>query len=345
MPVIVVDKPAGISSFGVVKKVGWLLRPRSGGARPRLGHGGTLDPLATGVLPVCVGEATKLATFLLGCDKQYEATLRFGVETDTLDSDGVVVAERPVGDLTAEAITDALAAFRGPIQQIPPMHSALKRDGKPLYEYARAGRVLDRQARSVVVHAFDLLSFDPPDRARVLVRCSKGTYVRVLAADVGTRLGVGAHLTGLRRTASGPFGLGEAATLVDLERMAQAGTPWPWITCSAALAHLPCATVGAAEELALIQGKKLPWEALAAGSEPVAADPVRVLREDGSLLAVATRGPDGAILTERIFHRDGPPDPAPASPTGSPVDVRPPLPGNDAERDQQDGLEGQALVD
>jgi len=154
LSLLVIDKPCGLSSFAVVKRVRALL----GKKREKVGHGGTLDPFASGVLPVCVGEGTKVLPFLLAADKVYQAVVRFGVETDTLDVTGRVVAEYPLRDLTEAAVNSALAQFRGPIEQVPPMYSALKRDGKPLYQYARAGLTVDRAPRKVTIHALELLA-------------------------------------------------------------------------------------------------------------------------------------------------------------------------------------------
>ena len=176
MSVLVVDKPVGPTSFAVLRRVRRaLVRSRGGAERaPKLGHGGTLDPMASGVLPVCVGEATKVVPFLLDADKEYLATVRFGVETDTLDATGKVVSEKPIGDMDAVRLEAALASFRGEIEQVPPMFSALKHRGQPLYRYARAGLTLERPPRRVKVHELSLLGFEPPDRVRLRIRCSKG---------------------------------------------------------------------------------------------------------------------------------------------------------------------------
>lgn len=305
MSVLVVDKSVGPTSFAVVQDLRRLLG-RLWGAdslrRLKTGHGGTLDPMASGVLPVCIGEATKLAPFLLDADKEYEASLRFGVETDTLDAEGTVVASTPVDRLTHQVVDSALVAFRGPIDQTPPMYSALKREGRPLYEYARAGVEVPRDPRPVTVHELVLTKFDAPDRCQLRVRCSKGTYVRVLAADLGRALGVGAHLTALRRTVSGPFTLAQALTLAELGERVQAGTPLPFVSESDALGHLPTATADAAIELALIQGKKVPCGALHLDPKPALR--VRVLRADGTLLAVAEVGDDELVRTVRVFNRE-----------------------------------------
>jgi tRNA pseudouridine55 synthase len=297
--VLVVDKPTGPTSFAVVRQVRralarlWNVPQRD----LKVGHGGTLDPLASGVLPICVGEATKLAPFLLDADKAYDATLRFGVETDTLDAEGQVVATHPVEGLGADRLEAALGAFRGPISQVPPMYSALKREGRPLHEYARAGETVDRAPRQVRVHELSA-SFAPPDGARLQVRCSKGTYVRVLAADLGRALGVGAHLTALRRLASGPFGIEGALPLDELLRRVDAGEPLPFVSLAEALAHLPAVSVSEAIATTIRRGQRLDWEALGAG----AAVSTRVLQPDGGLVAVVEPGEGGAVRTLRAFH-------------------------------------------
>ncbi len=287
--VLVVDKPPGPTSFAVVRKVRHLLQVK------KVGHGGTLDPLASGVLPICVGEGTKLAPFLLDASKAYETTVRFGVETDTLDADGQVVATHPVS-LDAAAVEAALASFRGEIDQVPPMYSALKREGRPLYQYARAGETVERAARRVHIHELTLLAFEPPDRARLRVRCSKGTYVRVLAADLGRTLAVGAHLQALRRTTSGPFSLGQAVTLETLGALVAAGEPLPWVSLAEALAHLPAASVDEPTALAVAQGKRLPWV------YPDIPGPLRLLRTDGTLLAVIACASDHSVEFRRVFR-------------------------------------------
>jgi tRNA pseudouridine55 synthase len=301
--VLVVDKPGGPSSFGVVRQVRTALARRWGRKERalKIGHGGTLDPMASGVLPVCVGEATKLAPFLLGADKEYEATVCFGVETDTLDAEGQVVARRPV-ELERAAVEAALAAFRGPVQQVPPMYAALKREGRPLYDYARAGQTVERLPRAITIHQLALLDFEPPDVARLRVTCSKGTYVRVLAADLGRALGPGAHLSGLRRLASGPFHLGAATGLADLLGRIAGGEPLPFVSCADALAHLPAVRVSEDTERALRCGQRLGWGAL--GREAPPLEPLRALGEpDGALVAVVMASAEGGVQTMRVFGR------------------------------------------
>jgi tRNA pseudouridine55 synthase len=259
--ILVIDKPSGPSSFAVCKRVRALLGKRG----ERVGHGGTLDPFASGVLPICIGEGTKVIPFLLDADKAYEALVRFGVETDTQDRTGQVAAEHSLAGLSGPAVEQALAQFRGEIEQVPPMYSALKHEGRPLYAYARKGETVERQARKVTVHVLEMLSFTPPDRACLRVRCSKGTYVRTLAADLGRSLGVGAHLLELRRTASGPFTIEQAIGLEELSACVAEGRDLPALTPLAALAHLPRVMVDAKQALVLRRGQRMAWEEICQG--------------------------------------------------------------------------------
>jgi tRNA pseudouridine55 synthase len=299
LSLLVIDKPCGPTSFAVVKRVRALLGKR----REKVGHGGTLDPFASGVLPICIGEGTKVLPFLLNADKAYEAVVRFGVETDTLDVTGKVVAEHGVGDLSATAIEEALTAFRGPIEQVPPMYSALKRNGRPLYAYARAGETVERAARRVTIHELEMVAFEEPDRARVRVRCSKGTYIRSLAADLGTRLGVGAHLVELRRTASGPFRLDQSMTLDEMVARIADGRPLPSLSLLEALAHLPAANVDESQALVLARGQRMDWAVLSGGG--VLVGPVcAVLNSEGgpALVAVVAQNADGTVKILRGFR-------------------------------------------
>jgi len=207
--VLVLDKPRGFSSNAALQKVRWLLNAE------KAGHTGSLDPLATGVLPLCFGEATKFSQYLLDADKGYSTVAQLGVTTTTGDAEGEVLERRAVA-VDEAAIQAALPAFRGQIEQIPPMYSALKRDGQPLYKLARAGEVVEREPRSVTIARLELLALQD-DRATLEVDCSKGTYVRTLVEDLGARLGCGAHVAELRRTQAGPFGLAQAISLDELE--------------------------------------------------------------------------------------------------------------------------------
>ena len=212
--VLLLDKPLGWTSNDALQKAKGILRAEKGG------HTGTLDPLATGLLPLCFGAATKFSQVSLDADKAYRATVTLGSRTSTADLEGEVIEELPVNVDRAQ-IDAVIARFAGPISQLPPMHSALKKDGKALYEYARAGIVVERTPRLVTIHAIDIVRWQ--DATLVLdVRCSKGTYIRTLAEDIGAALGCGAHLGGLRRTESGALGLDAAVTLEALEAMDEA---------------------------------------------------------------------------------------------------------------------------
>jgi tRNA pseudouridine55 synthase len=214
------------------------------------------------------------------------------------------VAEHPVSELSATAIEDALAGFRGPLRQVPPMYSALKRDGRPLYAYARAGQTVERAAREVTIHELELVAFEPPDRARLRVRCSKGTYIRSLAADVGHRLGVGAHLVELRRTASGPFCLDQAITLDEVGARIASGQPLPMLTLLEALVHLPAVTVDDVQALVLARGQRMEWAALSGGRDLAGPVCAVVSAESGpSLVAVVEQDVDGTVKILRGFPR------------------------------------------
>jgi tRNA pseudouridine55 synthase len=206
--VLLLDKPVGFSSNDALIKAKRVLNAK------KAGHTGTLDPFATGLLPLCFGEATKFSQDLLESDKTYLATVHLGITTTTGDTEGEAVETRPV-DVTLDQIEAALARYRGPILQTPPMYSALKRDGKALYEYAREGIVLEREARPVTIHALTLVAYEAPF-LKIAVTCSKGTYVRVLGEDIGAALGCGAHLNALRRTEVGPLTIEGMITLDDL---------------------------------------------------------------------------------------------------------------------------------
>lgn len=217
--VLLLDKPLGLSSNQALQRAKWLLRAE------KAGHTGTLDPLATGVLPLCFGAATKFSQLHLDADKTYVATARLGVKTATGDAEGEVIAERPV-EVVAADLARVQARFTGPITQVPPMHSALKKDGKALYEYAREGIEVERASRDVVVYALDIQAVAAPGRAvdrildlRITAKVSKGTYIRTLGEDIGEALGCGAHLTSLRRIATGGFDVSRCITLDALEAM------------------------------------------------------------------------------------------------------------------------------
>jgi tRNA pseudouridine55 synthase len=266
---LVVDKPAGWTSHDVVAKLRGVLGTR------KVGHAGTLDPDATGVLLVGVGSVTRLLRWLSASSKAYEAEVVLGVETSTLDAAGEVVATHDMAGVTADAVRAAAATLTGDILQVPPMVSAIQVGGKRLHELARAGIEVEREPRPVHVGRFDVEATDDPLVWRIAVDCSAGTYVRSLAADLGTALGGGAHLRALRRTRSGSFSVDEAVPLADasVERL---------LAPAEALRHLAAVTVDGDVRTAVGHGKVLPPEVLGATGD----GPWRVLDPDGSLLAV-----------------------------------------------------------
>lgn len=284
--VLLLDKPTGMTSNAALQKARWLFNAT------KAGHTGTLDPLATGLLPLCFGEATKFAGELLDADKSYRATLKLGITTDTADSDGAVVLTRPVSaDL--DGWRAAMADFRGEIEQIPPMHSALKRDGKPLYEYARQGIELEREARRVTIHRLELLSF-AGDEAVIEVDCSKGTYVRTLAADIGEKLGCGAHLTALRRTRIGRLDVADALRLEQLEELAPELRDARLAPVDALVGVLPAANLSAAEAARVTHGQGLRWKG-APGTR------WRLYGPEGIFLGLGELSADGWLNPRRLL--------------------------------------------
>jgi tRNA pseudouridine55 synthase len=275
--VLVCDKPAGMTSHDVVARVRRLTGQR------RVGHGGTLDPPATGVLVVALGRATRLLPFLPMEPKRYVAGIGFGAQTDTLDAAGAVVATAPVDGVTRDALRAALARLTGPIEQVPPMVSAVKQGGERLYLKARRGETVERAPRPVTVHALELLDFrpGPPPTATVAVTCSGGTYVRVLAADLGQALGSLAHVVRLRRTAVGAFTEAEAHPLGKLEAT-EGAIQDALIDPAAAMRSVWTRSLSEVEAAALATGQSL--EATGRG-EPVAA-----VGPDGRLVAIIQDG-------------------------------------------------------
>lgn len=283
--VLLLDKPLGLSSNQALQRARGLFDAR------KAGHAGTLDPAATGLLVICLGEATKLAAVGLDEDKTYEASIELGSATDTGDAQGRVIARQPFGGTDAD-IEAALARHRGDITQVPPMVSALKRDGKPLYEYARAGVEVARQARPVTIHELVLLGREG-DRLRVRVRCSKGTYIRVLAEQIGAALGTCAHLSALRRTAAGALRVADAVTLEALEGCPPGRRAEYLMAPEILVQSMPCVPLTAAEEGAVRQGRPL--------SRPGFADgPVRLHGPAGRLLALA-EARDGVLQPRRLL--------------------------------------------
>jgi tRNA pseudouridine55 synthase len=253
--VVLLDKPAGMSSQGAVTAVKRVFNAE------KAGHTGTLDPMATGLLPICLGEATKYSQDLLEADKTYIARVKFGSRTDTGDAEGQMIEELPLpifaSDAEMKSTLDALLPkFTGAISQVPPMYSALKRDGKPLYEYARAGVELERTPRDITIHAIRWTEIQWPE-VTLEVSCSKGTYIRVLAEDIGAALGCGAHLVGLRRTEVGHLNLEQSFTIEAIQKGLQ-NTADYILPVDALLQTLPHLTVDEQQAKRLEMGQRVP---------------------------------------------------------------------------------------
>ena len=288
--ILPVEKGLGVTSFQVVARLRRLLRA------PKIGHGGTLDPEATGVLPILIGEATKLTPYLIDLDKEYLATVRLGVTTSTQDMTGTILETRPVPALDRGAIEATLARFVGSISQVPPMYSALRRGGRRLYELAREGITVDREPRQIAVHGITLEGLDLPEMT-LRIRCGKGTYVRTLAADIGTALGSGGALASLVRTRVGPYRLADAVSWVELEAARTGDTFWArLLPCDSALATYPAVQLDPALTARFVHGQTVP---VAAGPE----GHVRVYSSDGTCLGVGL-GRARTVKPERLLHAD-----------------------------------------
>jgi len=284
--VLLLDKAQGMTSNDALQKARRLFSAAKGG------HTGTLDPMATGLLPLCFGEATKFSADLLDADKTYEAVLKLGVTTDSGDAEGQVVATVPV-DVTLAQLVAVLPRFSGNIQQIPPMHSALKRDGRPLYELARKGIEVEREPRAVTIHALECLAFEG-NSVTLRVSCSKGTYIRVLASDIGQALGCGAHLIALRRTRVGDLELSGAHTLVTLESIEEPERLLHLSPVDALLQSLPRVDLAAADAQRFSHGNPVPLPAGLGGKIRVYADQ--------RLIGVGEPGHGGLLWPKRLVQ-------------------------------------------
>jgi tRNA pseudouridine55 synthase len=291
--IVLVDKPAGISSAEVVRRVKARVKPA------RVGHLGTLDPFATGLLPIMIGEATKLAPFIDGGDKEYEGVIRLGVETDTLDRDGAEVCRADVPKISPEKLAQVATQFTGPIEQVPPVYSAIKRAGVPLYRLARRGEeVAPPETRRVEVKHLDL-ALESSYAIRFTATCSPGTYARALARDIGVALGTVAHLEQLRRTRNGAFSLADAIPLADALTSLDAGD-LRLIGLRDALPGMPELTIDAAAEKRLRNG-----DSRALDSQVPTGGPLfKVLSAAGDLIAVARATSRVTAVVERIFVLD-----------------------------------------
>lgn len=285
--VLLLDKPAGISSNAALQKVRRLFLAAKGG------HTGTLDPMATGLLPVCLGEATKFSHLLLDADKRYLASVQLGVTTTTGDLEGEVVDRIPVA-VSGDEVEAVLSRFRGPIQQIPPMYSAIKQGGRPLYKLARAGGEVPRAPRGIVIHNLSLMKFEG-DQLQLAVGCSKGTYVRVLAEDIGKALGCGACLAGLRRQEVGGFALSaQAVTLEQIESLTPAERDALLLPADALVSGLPRLDLDAGEALRLTHGQPVAH----AGAR--VAGLARIYGPNREFMGVAEVAPPGRIVPRRL---------------------------------------------
>ncbi len=284
--VLLLDKPHGMSSNHALQAAKRLLNAE------KAGHTGTLDPMATGLLPLTFGEATKFSQMLLDADKVYEAQVRLGAVTSTGDVEGEVIERRAVS-VAADDIDTVLRGFVGEIEQIPPMYSALKLAGRPLYEYARAGLEVERAPRRVTIHALELIAPLSGDVFAIRVHCSKGTYIRTLAMDIGARLGCGAHLVGLRRTAIGPFGIARAVTLAELQATAPDARDAFLLGPDALVAGFPALELDAGQTAAILQGRSL---------DAVAEVPAGLVRLYGEarFIGLGECRPDGCVSPKRL---------------------------------------------
>jgi len=292
--VLLLDKPVGFSSNDALIKAKRFLNAL------KAGHTGTLDPFATGLLPLCFGEATKFSQDLLEADKTYTTVVHLGVTTTTGDTEGEVLETKPV-DADISRIKLALEKFTGPIKQVPPMYSALKRDGKPLYEYARAGVTLEREARDVVIHELELLAYDAP-LLTLRVKCSKGTYVRVLGEDIGAMLGCGAHLKELRRIQVGHLKLEKSITLASLEALPEAERLALLDPVDALLSSFPALRLGDELSKRFLHGQRL---SLAKENVvlPAGGGRIRVYRDSDSQLLGSAQLQEFSILApERLIN-------------------------------------------
>ena len=291
--ILLLDKPAGLSSNQALQQARQLYRAEKGG------HTGALDPLATGLLPLCFGEATKIAGLLLGGRKAYEARIRLGACTDTDDADGLVLRERPVPALDQATVEAALRPFLGRIRQRPPIYSALKQGGEPLYAKARRGEAIEVPEREVEIQSITLLSLDGP-MLRLSVDCGSGTYIRSLARDLGEALGCGGHITSLSRTWVEPFLAPDMATLDQLQALAAAGGDDALLArllpVEAGLAHFPALALDPDQARRLGQGQVLPFP----GNAPAAT--VNITDLNGRSLGLGELREDGSLRPKRLFR-------------------------------------------
>lgn len=288
--VLLLDKPLGFSSNQALQKVKWLF------SAAKAGHTGTLDPLATGLLPICLGEATKFAQYVTDADKTYIATIKLGATTTTGDAEGEVLTTSTI-NVTKIRFIETCQQFIGEISQIPPMYSALKHEGRPLYEYAREGVDISRQARLISIKNIILNEF-LNNVAQITVTCSKGTYIRTLAEDIGAKLGCGAHLIGLRRTETAGYLLAQAITIAQLEAMSAEAREAKLLPVDSAIGYLPKVTLNVDAAYFLLQGQAV-W---LAGKIP--DGDLRVYDENNTFLGLGFLQEDGKIAPKRLIVKN-----------------------------------------
>ncbi|MDO8961484.1 MAG: tRNA pseudouridine(55) synthase TruB [Methylophilus sp.] len=286
--VLLLDKPLGFSSNQALQKVKWLFQAA------KAGHTGTLDPLATGVLPICLGEATKFAQYLTDADKTYVAQVKFGVTTTTADAEGEVLATKPITFNEAQLVS-VLAQFEGEISQVPPMYSALKHEGKALYTYAREGVEIERQARIVNIKKITLISY-AEGLAEISVTCSKGTYIRTLAEDVGNELGCGAHLIALRRTATANYDIIQTVSIDALEHLTPSQRDQLLLPVDSAIESLPKLVLSEDAAYYLLQGQPV-WQ-----SGKIPDSELRLYNEQQQFLGLGYLQSDGKIAPKRLLQ-------------------------------------------
>ena len=283
--VILLDKPTGMSSNQALQKVKWLYQAR------KAGHTGSLDPLATGLLPLCFGQATKVSQYLLDSHKKYTTVIKLGEVTDTLDSEGEVTQVRPV-DVSDEQIQSALEQFKGDIKQVPPMYSALKKDGQPLYKLARKGEVIERPARDMTVYSLTAERIDQT-HVRLNVHCSSGFYIRSLAFDLGEALNCGAHVVELRRTDIKSLTVEQAHSIADIEQAEDLKSLL--LPIDSLLSEMPKIGISERQATDLLQGKSVPAQGL------ITSELSRFYTPEGKLFAVGEVTDLGNLKTHRIF--------------------------------------------
>ncbi|GIP21473.1 tRNA pseudouridine(55) synthase TruB [Paenibacillus sp. J22TS3] len=296
--VLPIHKPAGFTSHDVVAKARGILKMK------RIGHTGTLDPQVTGVLPLCLGRATRVVEYMQEMPKEYEAALVLGIATDTEDLTGAIVQETEEVQVTKEQVLETLRKFTGTISQVPPMYSALKVDGKRLYELAREGKTVERKSREVEIYELELTGFEPDlSRPTISFRalCSKGTYIRTLCVDIGRELGVPACMSELKRTMSAGIPLSRCLTLEEVELCVREGNLQQYlIPVDQAVSHLASHQVSAEKVKAALQGQRLSWTAVK--PQVMGNEPIRLYDPDGNFLGIFHKEPEsGAIAAVKVF--------------------------------------------